>query len=157
MKILLAEDDPVACEIMTSNLKRWNYDVIATRSGKEAWEAFQKLNEPAIVVLDWEMPGISGLEVCRNIMNASSLCNMGADAEHPVHIIFVTASPSKMRATIALAAGANDYLRKPLEVQEFKSRILVAKQMLDLKIRFRETFGKDYEALDKHEQIKILI
>ena len=72
MRILIAEDDPLARCAIESKLKRLGHEVIAVPNGKEAWEALQKPQRPSLAVLDWDMPGLSGPEVCKKIRASES-------------------------------------------------------------------------------------
>ncbi|MCS7049973.1 MAG: response regulator, partial [Verrucomicrobiae bacterium] len=65
--ILIAEDDPVSCKVLEATLARWGYAVQVTRDGEQAWTALQAPEAPPIAVLDWMMPGIDGVEVCRRV------------------------------------------------------------------------------------------
>ena len=134
MKILIAEDDPVTNKLIESNLKKWGYEVITASNGDEAWELFQELREPLVIILDWMMPGASGLEVCTRIVRSEPV--------HPVHIIFLTARDEAKDVVKGFAAGASDFIRKPCDVQELKARILIATQMIDLQSRLRERMRK---------------
>ena len=67
MKILMAEDDFTSRSMLTAILKKWGYDPVVTQDGAAAWEALQKPDAPRLVLLDWNMPGMEGLEVCRRL------------------------------------------------------------------------------------------
>ena len=72
MNILIADDDPVSCRLLDGLVVKWGYEVIAAHNGAEAWEALQAENVPRIALLDWMMPGIDGLEICRRVRARSS-------------------------------------------------------------------------------------
>ena len=67
MKILIADDDPVSSRLLDRLLVKWGYEVIAAHDGSEAWEVLQAENAPRVALLDWIMPGIDGLEICRRV------------------------------------------------------------------------------------------
>src|SRR6185437_6464712 len=67
MKILIAEDDPVSNEMLGFLLRQWGYEVVSTRNGAEAWAAMQASGAPSLAVLDWQMPELDGVEVCRRV------------------------------------------------------------------------------------------
>ncbi len=67
MRILIAEDDPTSRMILKGVLTKWEYEVVETRNGDEAWEALQKEDAPRLVILDWVMPGMSGETICRKV------------------------------------------------------------------------------------------
>ena len=64
MKILLAEDNEVTRKVVEKHLVRWGYEVIALEDGNAAWECLQQPDAPHLLLLDWMMPGLSGIEVC---------------------------------------------------------------------------------------------
>ena len=130
MKVLVAEDDVVSRLLIQSLLTKWGYEVVATHDGEEAWQAFQGLSEPLIAILDWMMPGIDGIEVCRRIR--------GSGGHHPVHIIFLTAKTEEDDLLQGFEAGANDYLTKPFDSQELKARVRVAAEMVTLQAQLAD-------------------
>ena len=66
-RILIAEDDPVSCEVLATRLKKWGYDTVITRDGHEAMAAMRSADAPSLAILDWMMPGMDGIEVCRRL------------------------------------------------------------------------------------------
>ena len=67
MRILVAEDQSVSRHILAANLRKWGYDVTAVEDGTRAWEALQAKAAPQLAILDWLMPGMDGIEICRQI------------------------------------------------------------------------------------------
>ncbi|MDP2647042.1 MAG: response regulator, partial [Desulfobacterales bacterium] len=67
MRILIAEDDPVTRRLLEASLRKWGYDVLVTVNGSEAWQALQEPEAPSLVISDWMMPVMDGLELCRKI------------------------------------------------------------------------------------------
>ena len=116
MKILIAEDNPVPRRVLEATLKKWGYDLVVASDGIEGWDCFQKHKEEVrIAILDWMMPGMDGLEVCRRIRNS--------DALGYVYIILLTAKGQKDDIVEGLEAGADDYVTKPFSPDELRSRI----------------------------------
>lgn len=64
MKVLIAEDEPISNLWLKNTLTRWGYEAISTRDGYEAWEVLNESDFPRVVILDWEMPKMKGIEVC---------------------------------------------------------------------------------------------
>src|SRR5690349_18177056 len=139
-RILIAEDDPLSRRMLQSFLAKWDYEVIAAGTGTEALAALEQENAPPLAVLDWMMPGMEGPEVCREIRR------------HPerryVYVILLTARSQKEDLLKGLEAGADDYLTKPFDAQEFRARLRVGQRILDLQhnlltatdeLRFRAT------------------
>jgi DNA-binding response OmpR family regulator len=67
MRILIAEDDPRLCGLLKTELVRWGYDVVVTHDGSEAWHVLQSDDAPKLAILDWMMPGVNGVDLCRKV------------------------------------------------------------------------------------------
>lgn len=120
MKILMAEDDLISRRILEAVLTKWGYDPIVAVNGDEAWEIMQKADSPGMAVLDWEMPGKSGLEVCELVRTK--------DVSNPPYIIILTAKNAKSDIVEGLEAGANDFVTKPYDKDELQARIRVGSE-----------------------------
>jgi two-component system cell cycle response regulator len=130
MKILIADDDPVSSRLLDRLLVKWGYEVIAAHDGSEAWEVLQVENAPRVALLDWIMPGIDGLEICRRVRARSS--------QPYVYIMLLTANDKVGNLVEGLESGADDYLTKPFHPQELRARLRVGLRMLDLESRLVE-------------------
>ena len=124
MKILIAEDNSTSRRILESILAKWNYEVISARDGNEAWEKLQRNNAPRLMILDWMMPGKSGVELCREIRRRNNAESM--------YIILLTARDDKNDIVEGLSAGADDYIAKPFNNDELRARIDVGRRMVEL-------------------------
>jgi len=122
--VLIAEDDPMFRRMLQSWFKRWDYDVTAVENGGDAWEVLQKQDGPELAVLDWMMPGIDGIDLCRRIRSS----NPGPYR----YLILLTAKDEKHDVVMGLEAGADDYLTKPFDVDELRARVRAGKRILDL-------------------------
>ncbi len=121
-RILVAEDDPVSREVICTHLARWGYEVVVTENGTEAMNALRKPDAPSLAVLDWMMPGMDGLEICRRVR----------EVDRAVYLILLTACGSKANVVEGLSAGADDYLVKPFDKDELHARILVGLRVMGL-------------------------
>ena len=130
MRILIADDDSTSRSILTAILKKWGYDPLVTEDGTAAWDALQRPDAPELVLLDWDMPGMTGLEVCRRLRDRHST--------HPAHVILLTGRGEKGDIVQGLEAGANDYISKPFDSEELQARVRVGQRMLELQASLRE-------------------
>ena len=121
-RILVAEDDAVSRELICARLTKWGYEVIATQSGTEAMTALRKKDAPTLAILDWVVPDMDGLKICRRIR----------EVDRVLYIILLTARGSKRNVVEGLCAGADDYLIKPFDKEELPARILVGLRMMAL-------------------------
>ncbi|MBN1959207.1 MAG: diguanylate cyclase [Desulfuromonadales bacterium] len=126
MKILIAEDDLTSRTILTGMLRKWNFEPVIAENGQQAWDLMQRDNPPLIVILDWNMPFLDGLEVCRKIR-----CTL---VQNPPYIILLTAKDKKSDIVTGLDAGANDYISKPYDKDELHARIRVGKRVISLQL-----------------------
>lgn len=122
MKILAVEDDPVASAVLSRTLSKLGHDVVTVSDGTAALEHLA--HDPVrVVVSDWVMPGVDGLELCRRVRGRT-----GTDY---VYFILVTGKlPSEENQREAIEAGVDDFLRKPLVTQEIWMRLRVAERIL---------------------------
>lgn len=114
-KILIAEDEAVSRRLMEASLTNWGHEAISADNGERAQE-FLQAGGIHICILDWEMPGISGIELCRWIRNAHLV-------PEP-HIILLTSRREPEHIKAGYAAGANEYIVKPFDRNELRARIL---------------------------------
>ena len=116
MRIFLAEDEAAIAGFLKEGLEEEGFAVDVAFNGREALEmAITNLNEYDVILLDWMMPGMSGIEICRSIRKESK----------SIPIIFLTAKDTVDDTVFALEAGANDYLKKPFAFEELLARIKV--------------------------------
>src|ERR1700741_3282291 len=115
MKILIAEDDPISRRILTSSLKAWGHETVVTENGIDALEALQQEDAPMLAILDWMMPGLTGVEICRRLRTEGN--------EASIYIILLTALNCKENLLEGLEAGADDYLTKPFDRHELRMRV----------------------------------
>ncbi len=125
MKILVAEDSPVYQRLISGYLTRWEFDFELAKDGNAAWKRLKELEGPVLALLDWGLPGIEGIEVCRNIRN----CGV---KERYIYTVLLTGKTDKKDLVEAMNAGADDYLVKPFDALELRARLLAGKRILDL-------------------------
>lgn len=139
MKILLAEDDLVTSEIIKENLQQWGYEVICKYNGMDAWQALQGDDAPKLVVLDWQIPVFSGVEICRKLrtMKTGSY----------VYVVMLTSLTEKVHVVQGLEAGADDYLTKPCNPHELKVRLQAGQRILSLESELLSTLTQLKESV----------
>jgi diguanylate cyclase (GGDEF)-like protein len=134
VKILVAEDEPVTRRGLVALLTKWEYEVIETEDGLAAWRVLQATNAPRLVILDWMMPGMDGVELCRAIRRHAP--------EPYVYILLLTARKGQEDVITGLDAGADDYVTKPFDAHELQVRLRAGRRILDLQdelVSARET------------------
>ena len=130
MKVLVAEDDVTSRSILKSVLEDWDYEVVIAHNGSEALEKLTGPDPPKLAVLDWVMPEMDGLTVCRKIRVLEN--------DEPPYIIFLTTRDEISDIVHGLDAGANDYIGKPFDNQELHARIRVGERVVELQAALRE-------------------
>lgn len=124
MNLLIADDDPLFRVMLAGITRKWGFEPTVTGDGVEALKLLQQDFPPRLLLIDWEMPRLNGLELCKRVRLMP-----GND---PPYIILLTSRNDSSDVAIGLDAGANDYVRKPFEPVEFKARLQVGRRMLDL-------------------------
>ena len=123
MRVLIAEDDFICSETLRTTLKSWNYEPIVTDNGLDALDILQAENPPKLVLLDWMMPQMNGLEVCKNIRKRKNPY---------IYIIMLTAMAETENIVEGMQEGADDYIVKPYKPQELKVRIRAGERIINL-------------------------
>jgi len=130
MRILIAEDDLTSRNILAAVLRKVGYKVTETVDGAEAWEELQKPDAPRLVVLDWMMPAMDGLEVVRRVR--------ALPTDQPPYIIMLTAKGEKADIIAGLDNGADDYLAKPFHPNELRARVGVGRRLVEMQSELRQ-------------------
>src|SRR5438874_10527785 len=122
MPIVIAEDDVVSRTLINSLMEKWGLKALVTQDGHQAMAALRAEQGPALAILDWMMPGMDGLQVCRRIRESGKM----------VYVIMLTSRGTKENIVEGLHAGADDYLIKPFDKNELLARIQVGFRILEL-------------------------
>jgi DNA-binding response OmpR family regulator len=133
MRILVADDDRMSTMMLNRNLERWGFDVVVARDGAAAWEHIVGAAPPDLAIVDWMMPEIDGVELCRRV-RATPLPT-------PVYLILLTSRTSRQDLIAGLEAGADDYLTKPFDPDELRARIHVGQRTLALIANIKRLSG----------------
>jgi diguanylate cyclase (GGDEF)-like protein len=151
MKILLVEDSVIERYEVGSYLTEWHLDYVAVGSGTEAVELLEAPDPPNLVLLDWLLPGLDGIDVCRRIRELEKNGSY-------TYTVMLTAKSRKQDLVMAMEAGADDYLSKPVVPSELRARILAGKRILELQQRLRFAATHDFltELLNRSEILSML-
>jgi len=123
-RVLVAEDDAMFRRILQSWLTTWGYEVSMAEDGAEAWAILQQDVRPQVLILDWMMPAINGLELCSKVRERNQIPYQ--------YILLATAKDAKQDLVRGLEAGADDYLTKPFDRGELKARLRACNRILTL-------------------------
>ena len=122
--MLIAEDDPIFRRVLRKLAAEMELRVTSLENGLDAWSVLQQKDAPQMVILDWMMPGLDGIELCRRIRRQQ--------AGRYKYVLLLTAKGSKEDVVAGLEAGADDYLTKPFDVNELRARVRAGKRILEL-------------------------
>ena len=123
IRILIADDSPTSRMILKAVLKKNGHEVVETADGVATWEALRQPEAPRLVILDWLMPGMNGLEVVQRVRAVQS--------PEPPYIIMLTARDDTEEIFAGLEAGANDYLAKPFNVAQLLACVNDGQRMVE--------------------------
>jgi phosphoserine phosphatase RsbU/P len=149
VKVLIAEDDIVSCRLLETTLTKWGYEVVVTCDGLQALAAIQGTDAPPLAILDWMMPGLDGIEVCRRARSMHS--------PTPPYLILLTAKGRREDVITGLEAGANDYVTKPFNREELRARIRVGMRIVELQHSLADRVHALEEALASVKQLQGLL
>jgi two-component system, cell cycle response regulator len=151
MKILLVEDSYIERHKIGQYLTDWGLDYLAVGSGTEAVKLLEGPEPPNLALLDWMLPGLDGIDVCRRIRKPGG--------EKPyIYTVMLTAKNRKQDLLMAMEAGADDYLPKPVDPSELRARIMAGKRILELQqsLRFAATHDFLTNLLNRSEILAAL-
>ena len=132
MRILIAEDDVTSRLILENMLTKWGYDVVSATDGNDAWKKLQEEDSPKLVILDWMMPGMEGIEICRKIRKNSK------SEDQYTYVTLLTAKESKENIVTGMDAGADDYITKPFDMHELRVRVRAGQRIVQLQSELLE-------------------
>jgi diguanylate cyclase (GGDEF)-like protein len=128
VRILIADDDRLSALVLEATLKASGHEVTTVMDGLKAWEVLEGENPPRLAILDWMMPGMDGLEVCRKVRLAGGPY---------IYILLLTANTNSEEAVKGFDAGADDYIRKPFNPEELQARLRSGARILEAEHRLR--------------------
>src|SRR6266545_4249657 len=149
MRVLIAEDDQISRLMLDGMLTEWGYDVTAVGDGSQAWEVLQRADAPRLAILDWIMPGMDGIEVCRKVR--------ARPTPEPIYLLLLTARNAKADIVAGLHSGANDYVTKPFDRDELQARVQVGRTVIDLQHSLATRVRELEAALSQVKQLQGLL
>jgi len=124
MKILVAEDDLVTGRMLQTLLVKWGYEVVMVADGQKAWQILQQENAPRLALLDWMMPEMDGVSICREVRRLN--------IRPYIYLILLTARKYQEDVIAGLEAGADEYLTKPFDAYELRARLRAGARIVEL-------------------------
>jgi DNA-binding response OmpR family regulator len=147
MRVLIADDELVSRRHLEAALVSFGYDVVVTKDGQEAWQALRD-EAPRLAVLDWMMPGMDGIEICRKVRETAGI--------RPAYIILLTVKGEE-HLVEGLRAGADDYITKPFDAAELEARLQVGARVTELQIKLADRVRELEDALSQVKQLRGLL
>ncbi len=149
MKVLVAEDDPALCELLSTLIESWGYEVVTAHDGKQAWQIINSDSPPRLIILDWLMPHLSGLEICRRIKKKTTV--------NLPYLLLLTSMDSRENLIEGLKAGADDYVTKPFDINELEARINVGRRVIKLQDTLNNRLTELQNVLDHVKTLQGII
>ena len=125
MRVLIAEDNPVLQLLLERLITKWGHESVICKDGAKAWEVFQEGEPPLLLILDWMMPGMDGVDLCKKIRALP-------DGDQ-FYVIMLTSKGETEDMVQGLQSGANDYVTKPFAHAELEARLQVGVRMIELR------------------------
>ena len=149
MRVLIADDDRTATTILSRALGQWDLEVTVVDDGAKAWQAIAVDEPPPLVVLDWMMPTLDGVELCKKIRDNSLTSHL--------YVMLLTSRSGRSDLVAGLDAGADDYLVKPFDLEELRARVHVGMRVARLQERLSERVVELQDALSNVKQLSGLL
>ncbi len=149
MKILIAEDDLTSQVLLKAILVKAGYEPAVVGDGQAAYDLLRRPDAPRLAVLDWMMPGLDGVEVCRKIREIPSAT--------PPYLIMLTSRTERADIIQGLQAGANDYIVKPYDAEELRVRIAVGRRVVELQDALARRVVELQDALNQIKTLRGLL
>lgn len=149
MKVLIADDDRVTRRMLESVVSEWGYEPILASEGRAAFEVLCAADPPPLAILDWLMPEMDGLEVCRRLR--------ALPVPVPTYLLLLTVKGSRQDIVAGLRSGADDYVSKPFDLEELHARLHTGLRIVDLQRKQAEQLRQMEEALTRIKKLQGLL
>lgn len=148
-RILIAEDHYVSRHLLERNLTNWGFEVTSAEDGAAAVEVLEADGAPSLAIIDWMMPHMDGLEVCRRIRSSVG--------RPYIYLVLLTAKSNKEEIAAGLEAGADDYVTKPFDPDELRARLKVGQRVVELERQLASRVSQLELALTEVRHLKALL
>ena len=147
LQVLIADDDPPTRVLLRAAIAQWGFEVIEAKDGAEAWALLQTANAPRLLILDWLMPKLDGIDLCQRIKQQPAL-------NYPPYIILLTQVAGTANIIKGLEAGADEFLTKPFNMAELRSRLSVGMRI----VRFENELTAQNQRLQQYaHSVEVLL
>ncbi len=144
MKILIADDDTASRVMLEAFVRRWGHDPIPFSDGSAAMMALRGKDGPQVAILDWMMPGLDGIEICRRLR----------EVQKTTYVLLLTSKDDRASLVQGLEAGANDYIKKPFDREELRVRVQVGVRFAQLQVALNQRLQELEKALMEIQELK---
>lgn len=151
MKVLVAEDDPTTRHLLRAYLASWGYEVVEAEAGPEALDALSGRDGPRLGVIDWDLPEVDGVEVCRRVRSDSR------EGQSPFYGVILTGRGRPGDLVEALEAGADDFLTKPFDPEELRARVRAGERIVTLQTQLQERVVELQAAFGRIQELQGLL
>lgn len=149
MKILIAEDDPTSRWLLERVCRLWGKETVSVESGTEALEQLQRPDGPQLAILDWLLPGQTGIDICKQVRASA--------AAVPKYLILLTSKGGKEDVVSGLEAGADDYVTKPFNQEELRARVQVGLRIVELQNQLAERVAQLEASIARERHLQGLL
>lgn len=149
MKILVADDDPISRCLLRKTLEGWGYEVVGAVTGLEALHLLMGEDAPSLAILDWIMPEVEGVDLCRRV-------RAGPERRQP-YLILLTGKGGKENVLKGLESGADDFITKPFDLDELRMRLHVGQRIVNLQLHLSRQVDQLEQALGEVHRLRGLL
>lgn len=146
---MIADDEPETRRLLDRTVRDLGYDVTVAEDGREAWDVLHQPHAPRLAIIDWQMPGLNGLELCRRLRED--------DLTKSVYLVLLTGEGGTANRVVGLRGGADDYLTKPFDVDELAARLAVGGRIAELQERLAQRVRELEQTLAQVQRLRGLI
>jgi len=149
MNVVLIDDDPISRLLLSTLLKKIFQNIMVFEEGHSGLDTLNSRTAPTLALIDWMMPGMKGIEVCRRVR--------AHESKYPLYIIMVASRDLQGDKVLGLESGADDYITKPYDAEELVARIQVGKRNLALQEQLAARIRELEKAADQIQKLEELL